>query len=87
MPVLGTTLQDGYDANRLWEHIEWYDRHWNLDTSYTPPASEMKWYHFNEPRIIDVTDYDDILKAIDDGRLDKVIDEHTRYMKESDREI
>jgi predicted TIM-barrel enzyme len=26
-------------------------------------------------------------KAIEDGGLDKIIDEHTRYMKEIDREI
>ena len=79
--------QDGYDAHRLWEHIEWYNRHWNLDTSYTPAASDMKWYHFNEPPIIDVTNYDDIMEPIEDGRLDRIIDEHTRYMKETDREI
>jgi hypothetical protein len=33
-----------------------------------------------------VTNYDDIVRAIDDGRLDKIIDEHIRYMKETDRE-
>ena len=37
--------------------------------------------------IIDVTNYDDIMRAIDDGRLDKLIDEHTRYMKETGRKI
>jgi len=85
-------LQDGCDAHRLWEHIYWYDIywydiHWNPSTSYTPAASDMKWYHYDEPPIIDVTDYDDIIRAIDDGRLDRIIDEHTRYMKETDREI
>jgi hypothetical protein len=81
-------LQDGYDAHWLWEHIEWYDTHWNRDHTYTPPAaSQRKWYHYDEPPIIDVTSYDDIIRAIDDGRLDRIIDEHTRYMKETDREI
>jgi hypothetical protein len=47
----------------------------------------MKWYHYNEPPIIDVTDYDDILRAIDDGRLDTIITEHLRYMKETHCEI
>lgn len=47
----------------------------------------MKRYHFNEPPIIDVTSYDDIVHAIEDGRLDRIIDEHLRYMKETDREI
>jgi hypothetical protein len=34
-----------------------------------------------------VTSYDDIIRAIEDGRLDKIINEHMRYMKETDREI
>jgi len=80
-------LQDGHDAHRLWQHIYWYDIHWNPSTSYTPAASEKKWYHYDEPPIIDVTSYDDIIRAIEDGRLDRIIDEHTRYMKETGREI
>jgi hypothetical protein len=75
--------RDGYDAHLLWEHIKWYNRHWNLDTSCMPLESELKWYHFNEPSIIDVTSYDDIIRSIDDGRLDRIIDEHTRYMRET----
>lgn len=47
----------------------------------------MKWYHFNERPIIDVTSYDDIMKSIEDGKLGKIMDEHTRYMKEINREI
>ena len=31
--------------------------------------------------------YDDILRSIDDGRLDKIINEHKRYMKETGCEI
>jgi hypothetical protein len=80
-------LQDGHDASLLWQHIYWYDNHWNHSTTYTPAASDMKWYHYNEPPIIDVRSYDDIIRAIDDGRLDKIIDEHLRYMKEEDRAI
>jgi hypothetical protein len=33
--------------------------------------------------MIDVTSYEDICKAVDDGRLDKIVAEHNRYMKES----
>jgi hypothetical protein len=80
-------LQDGDDAHWLWEHIQWYDRHWNRNHTFTPSAREHEWYHYDEPPIIDVTDYDDIMRAIDDDRLDRIIDEHTRYMKETDREI
>jgi len=80
-------LQDGHDASLLWQHIYWYDIHWNPSTTYTPAASEMRWYHYNEPPIIDVKSYDDIIRAIDDGRLDKIITEHLRYVKETSREI
>jgi hypothetical protein len=80
-------LKVGYEAWRLWRHVEWYDDHWNRSTTSTPAASDMKWYHWNEPPIIDVTNYDDITRAIEDGRLDKIIQEHERYMKETHSEI
>jgi DNA-binding LytR/AlgR family response regulator len=44
----------------------------------------MKRYHFGEPNITDVTSYDDIFKALNDGRLEKIIEEHKKYMKEMD---
>jgi len=80
-------LQDGDDAQQLWQHIYWYDIHWNRNHTFTPAAGEREWYHYDEPPIIDVTSYDDIIRAIDDGRLDRIIDEHTRYMKETGCEI
>jgi hypothetical protein len=80
-------LQDGDTASLLWQHIYWYDYHWNGSPYSTPPRSEQRWYHLNEPPIIDVTSCDDIIRAIDDGRLDRIRDEHTRYMKETDRKI
>ena len=53
----------------------------------TAPDSELKWYHYSEPEIINITSLDDIVKAMEDGRFDKIIDEHERYMKETGREI
>jgi hypothetical protein len=79
--------QDGDIAELVWQHIYWYDHHWNRSPYSTPSRSEQRWYHLNEPPIIDVTSYEDIIRAIDDGRLDRIIDEHTRYMKETNREI
>jgi hypothetical protein len=79
-------LQDGRDAHLFWQQITWYDEHWNGSPYSEPTPSELRWYHLNEPPIIDVTSYDDIIRAIDDGRLDKIIDEHIRYMKETNRE-
>jgi hypothetical protein len=80
-------VQHGHDAYLLWQQITWYDHHWNGSPYSTPSRSEQRWYHLNEPPIIDVTSYDDIIRAIEDGRLDRIIDEHIRYMKETDREI
>jgi len=77
----------GSVSDELWQHIEWYDRHWNRDPSYEPPASDMKWYHFDEPPILDVTDFNDIEKAMEDGRLKRIVEEHERYMKETGCEI
>jgi hypothetical protein len=47
----------------------------------------MGWYHYDEPPIIDATNYDDIIRAIGDGRIDKIIQEHERYMKETNSVI
>jgi hypothetical protein len=79
--------ENGYHAYHLWRHVSWYDHHWNQDPSQTPPASEMKWFHFNEPPIIDITDFDDITRAIEDGRLARIQGEHAAYMNETGREI
>jgi hypothetical protein len=76
-------LSDGHAANKLWEHVEWYDRHWNRGHSFRHTESERKWYHYGEPPIIDVSNFEDIRKALDDGRLDKIATEHERYMKET----
>jgi hypothetical protein len=45
----------------------------------------MKWYHF-EASIIDVTSYDDVMKALDDGRFERVIAEHEKYTDETGNE-
>jgi hypothetical protein len=78
-----TLLDDGRTAYEIWEHIEFYDHHWNRSTTWTSPQSDLKWFHFGEPAILDVKSFEDILKAFEDGRLDKIIQEHERYMKET----
>ena len=66
-----TLQEDGAVIEWTWSLIEWYDRHWNRDPYGQPPEKEMKWYHFDEPQIIDVTDFDDIVRAMEDGRLER----------------
>jgi hypothetical protein len=80
-------IEKGRSVETLWKHIGWYDCHWNPSHTYRPSDQEMKWYHYGEPSIIDVTSYDDVLKAREDGRLERIIQEHERYMKETGREI
>ena len=79
-------IEDGRVAKFIWRQIEWYDAHWNPSKTYSPPEQDMKWYHYDEPSIIDVTSYEDLCKAIEDGRLERIIKEHERYMKETGRE-
>ena len=76
-------IENGSLASEIWEHIKWYDHHWNNNHTITPAESEMKWYHYGEPGIIDVTSLDDIVKAMEDGRFDKVVEEHERYTKQT----
>ena len=80
-------IENGSLASEIWEHIKWYDQHWNKNDAYQAPESESKWYHFGEPEIINVTSLDDIVKALDDGRFEKIVEEHERYMKETGRNI
>jgi hypothetical protein len=76
-------IEDGMLAKFVWQEIEWYNRHWNPSHTCIPAQNEMKWYHYGEPSIVDVTSYDDVIKAIEDGRLERIMEEHERYMKET----
>ena len=80
-------LSTGSFAEEFWDHIEWYDHHWYRSPSTQPKPSEMKWYHYDEKPIIDLTNSDDVAKSLDDGRYDRIVKEHIRYMKETGREI
>lgn len=69
-------------AKSIWKVIWWYDHHWNPNPSYIPSDSDMKWCHYGEPSIIDVTSYEDIVKALEDGRFKRILEEYKRYEKE-----
>ena len=72
-------------VNFVWQEIRRYDHHWNPDHTCIPAQVDMKWYHF-EASIIDVTSYDDVMKALDDGRFERVIAEHEKYTDETGNE-
>ncbi len=78
-------IEKGSALYKVWQHTRWYDIHWNRSHTYAPV--ESKWYHYDEARILDVTDFDDITKALEDGRFDRIVEEHERYMKENKHEI
>ena len=50
--------------------------------SLRPSAQDLKWYYYDEPSILDVTNYEDILEAIEDGRMERIIEERKKYEKE-----
>lgn len=75
-------IEAGRWIKALWRVIEWYDHHWNPSSSFRPSIQEKKWYHYDEPGILDVTSYDDIIKAVGDGRLERIIEERRKYEQE-----
>jgi hypothetical protein len=78
-------IKDGLDTKSLWKIVEFYDFHWNRSSSIEVSQSAMKWYHFDEPSIIDVTSYEDVIKAFEDGRIKRIAEEHTKFQNEFNR--
>jgi hypothetical protein len=79
-------IKHGRLAKAVWREIEWYDAHWNPSSTHRPSVQDMKWYHYGEPSIIDVTSYEDIMRAIENGRFEKILEEHRKYLEETERE-
>jgi hypothetical protein len=78
--------KNGEAAEKLRKLVEWYDKHWNpCRSTIIPPEDEKKWYHKTETGIIDVTNLEDILKAVEDGRIEKISEEQERFKKEHPR--
>lgn len=78
-------IEESWFTKRLWDIIEWYDKHWHRYPYIKPSHEEMKWYHYDEPDIIDVTSIEDIDTALKDGRIERIIDEYIKYVKETGR--
>jgi hypothetical protein len=55
--------------------------------TYTPSPSEAKWYHMGGPSLLDVTSRDDVLKAIEDGRMEKILKEYKKYKEEAEANL
>ncbi len=76
-------VKDGGLAKSIWELVEYYDSHWNRSRIHFPLKNEEKWYHYDEPSLIDVTSYEDVMKATEDGRLLKILEEFKMHEKET----
>jgi len=74
-------IHRGRKANRLWDLVEYYDRHWNPNHSEIPSEDQKKWYHQSDPGFIDVTNLEDTLKAEEDGRIQKIAKEKQEHDK------
>jgi hypothetical protein len=65
----------------LWLLIEFYDRHWNNLKGYKTPLREAKSCQVGDSSLLEVTSRDDILKALEDGRMDKIVEEFRKHNK------
>jgi hypothetical protein len=74
-------VQAGEDSKWFWNIVEFYDRHWNRSKCGSAPACDAKWYHYNDSPLLDVTSYEDMIKALADGRIRKIYTEYLNYEK------
>jgi hypothetical protein len=65
----------------MWEIVERYDYHWNGSLYSEPRPKDMKWYHFDEQKIVDDR-LRDVVKALEDGRMERIIKEYRRCERE-----
>jgi hypothetical protein len=79
-------IELGKTVDFLWRLVKFYDEHWNASHTRTFPPSDAKWFHWGEVGILDVTNREDILQAMDDGRMDKIAMEYVEYTKEKKKE-
>ena len=75
-------INAGRNAEQLFTNLDWYHSHWHKDPGIIPSQDELKWYHFNDPEFIDLTNYDDIIEATKDGRIQKIAKEREAYHKD-----
>lgn len=66
-------IKSGRIFRESWNHLEWYERHWYNNHISNPAEDEKKWYHWNEPKTIDLTNPDDVVKSLEDGRYDRAV--------------
>lgn len=69
----------GDRVETLWDIVEYYHSHWHPSDGFRLGDSDVQWYHFSEEDFLDVTSREDILKAVEDGRIEKIAEERRRH--------
>jgi hypothetical protein len=69
----------GDRVKKLWEIVEYYHSYWHPSDGYRPGDCDAQWYHYGEDDFLDVTSREDILKATEDGRIERIAEERRRH--------
>jgi hypothetical protein len=72
-------IKYGHLVEVLWKIVKYYDEHWHSKDPYSSTSSYAQWYHANEEDFLDVTSREDILSALEDGRIDRIAEERKKY--------
>ena len=75
----GALIKLGECVKSVWRLVEYYHQNWHSSRRYTPSPSDAKWIHFGEEDFLDVTSREDILRALEDGRIERIADEFKKY--------
>ena len=76
----------GVGCYSVWEATEFRGRVERLRRRRREIEEEMIWYYYDEFGIIGVLSYDDVLKAVEGGRLKRMLEKYKRYVKETESE-
>jgi hypothetical protein len=68
----------GHQVKMLWKIVEYYHSHWHSSKFCGPSKSDYQWYHLDEEDFLDVTSLEDILKAVEDGRIERIAEERQK---------
>jgi len=72
-------IKYGHLVEALWKIVEYYDEHWHGNDPHRSTSSYARWYHAAEEDFLDVTSREDILSALEDGRIERIADERRKY--------
>jgi hypothetical protein len=72
-------LELGHRVKMLWEIVEYYHRYWHSSNFSSSSKNGYEWYHTDEEGFLDVTSREDLLKAVEDGRIERIAEERRKH--------